>query len=151
MIARLKAEGAERQERLQYALDTLHAQAGNLSDLARKIAVAKTTWLVAGLAEGLDHCYQPSPTPPDFTILATDGSHIAVDRHRSPRCYLINIGEVTLNYGKNAGASLGSHPCLYSGEEELAITPSGIKGREQPIEGNILGIKRSVDECQRLA
>jgi len=151
MIARLKAEGAERQERLQYALDTLHAQAGNQSDLARKIAIAKTTWLVAGLADGLDPCHQPPPTPSGFIILATDGSHIAVDRHRSTRCYLINIGEVVLNYGKNPGASLDSHPCLYSGEEELAITPSGIKGREQPIEGNLLGIKRSVDECQQLA
>ncbi len=151
MIARLKAEGAERQECLQYALDTLHAQAGNHSDLARKIAASKTTWLVAGLVDGLDHCYPPPPAPSNFTILATDGSHIAVDRHRSIRCYLINIGEVVLNYGKNPVASLDSHPCLYSGEEELVITPSSIKGREQPIEGNLLGIKRSVDECSRLA
>jgi hypothetical protein len=150
MIARLKAEGAQRQERLQYALDTLHAQSLNQRALARKINAAKTTWLVAGLVDGLDHCYKPPPTPEEFTILATDGSHIAVDRHRSTRCYLINIGEVILRYGQNPDASLGSHPYLYSGEEELAIAPDGAKGREQPIEGNLLGIKRSVDECYRL-
>jgi hypothetical protein len=151
MVARLKAEGAARKERLHYALDTLHTQARNQSDLARKIKAARTTWLVAGLVDGLDRCYQPAPTPEDFTILATDGSHIAVDRHRSTRCYLINIGEVTLRYGRNPDATLSSHPSLYSGEEELAIAPGGAKGREQPIEGNLLGIKRGVDECQRLA
>jgi GNAT superfamily N-acetyltransferase len=55
-----------------------------------------------------------------------------------------------LSYGQNPDATLGSHPSLYSGEEELAIAPDGAKGREQPIEGNLLGIKRSVDECHRL-
>ena len=150
MIARLKAEGAARQERLQCALDTLHSQSRNQSELARKIKAAKTTWLVAGLVDGLDQCYEPPPTPKEFTILATDGSHIAVDRHRSTRCYLINIGEVVLSYGQNPDATLGSHPSLYSGEEELAIAPDGAKGREQPIEGNLLGIKRGVDECHQL-
>jgi hypothetical protein len=150
MITRLKAEGAAKQERLQYALDTLHAQARNQSDLARKIKAAKTTWLVAGLVDGLDHGYKPPPTPDEFTILATDGSHIAVDRHRSTRCYLINIGEVVLRYGQNPDATLDSHPSLYSGEEELAIAPSSVKDREQPIEGNLLGIKRGVDEYHRL-
>ncbi len=151
MITRLKAEGAARQERLQYALDILHAQDRKLSDLARKIAAAKTTWLVAGLVDGLDRCYKPPPTPNEFSILATDGSHIAVDRHRSTHCYLINIGEVIIRYGKNPDATLYSHSSLYFREEELAITPGGAKGREQSIEGNLLGIKRSVDECQRLA
>ena len=151
MIARLKAEGAQRQARLRYALHTLHAQSRNQSELARKLKAAKTTWLVAGLVDGLDQSYKPPPTPEEFTILATDGSHIAVDRHRSTRCYLINIGEVVLHYGQNPDATLGSHPCLYSGEEELAIAPDGVKGREQPIEGNLLAIKRSVDECDRLA
>ena len=151
MITRLKAEGAARQERLQYALDTLHAQDRKLSNLARKIAAAKTTWLVAGLVDGLDRCYKPPPTPNEFTILATDGSHIAVDRHRSTHCYLINIGEVIIRYGKNPDATLDIHSSLYFREEELAIPTGGAKGREQPIEGNLLGIKRSVDECQRLA
>jgi hypothetical protein len=151
MIARLKAEGAERREHLQRARDTLHAQAANPADLARKIAAAKTTWLVAGLVDGLDHVFGPPPTPPEFTIMATDGSHIAVDRHRSTRCYLINIGAVILHYGEKPDATLDSYPSLYSGEEELVIAPSEAKGREQPIEGNLLGIKRSVDECHRLA
>ncbi len=151
MVAGLKAEGAERQRRLQQALNVLHSQAGNLDCLTRKITSSRTTWLVAGLADGLDRCYQPPPSPAEFTILATDGSHIAVDRHRSTRCYLINIGAVVLHYGSTSSATLDSFPSLYSGEEEMVITPSGVRGREQPIEGTLLGIKRSVDECCRLA
>jgi hypothetical protein len=151
MIARFKADGAERQQRLQFALAELHKQAANTSSLSRKISAAKTTWLVAGPVEALDRRYQPPPAPSEFTVLATDGSHIAIDRHRSTRCYLINIGAVALHYGPSPGASLDSFPSLYSGEEELVIAPDDTRGREQPIEGNLLGIKRGVDECHRLA
>ena len=151
MVAKLKAGSAERQKRLNYALDILRNQATDLDYLTRKIASSKTTWLVAGLVDGLDQHYKAPPIPPEFTILATDGSHIDVDRHRSTRCYLINIGTVTLHYGASPSATLNSFPCLYAGDEDLVIAPTGAKGREQPIEGTLLGIKRSVDECHRLA
>jgi hypothetical protein len=151
MVARLKAEAGEREKRLECALVELHRQSHNLSHLSRKIAAGRTTWLVAGLVDGLDRGYQPPPLPGEFTILATDGSHIAVDRHRSTRCYLINIGAVVLSYGSRPGATLASYPSLYSGDEELVIAPALARGREQPIEGTLLGIKRSVDECYHLA
>jgi len=63
---------------------------------------------------------------------------------------LINIGSVILHYGSNPSAVLDSLPHLYAGDEDLVITQPGVKGREQPVEGALLGIKRSVDECQRL-
>ena len=151
MVARLKAGVEEKQKRLQHALDILRNQASNLDYLARKIASSKTTWLVAGLVDGLDQHYKAPPIPTEFTIIATDGSHIDVDRHKSTRCYLINIGTVILHYGASPSATLDSFPCLYSGDEDLVIVPTGIKGREQPIEGTLLGIKRSVDECHQLA
>ena len=110
MIARLKAGGEERRMRLQYAIDVLHHQAGNLEYLRKKIASSKTTWLVAGLADGLDHHYEAPPTPTEFTVIATDGSHIDVDRHRTTRCYLINIGSVILHYGASPRATLDSSP-----------------------------------------
>ena len=151
MVAKLKAGTEERQRRLNYALDVLHNQASDFNNLKRKIASSRTTWLVAGLVDGLDLHYKPPPTPTEFTILATDGSHIDVDRHRSTRCYLINIGSVVLHYGDSPSATLDSFPCLYSGDEDLVITPTGVKGREQLIEGTLLGIKRGVDECYQLA
>ena len=150
MVARLKTGGAERQQRLQHALDTLHDQATDLDYLKKKIISSKTTWLVAGLVDGLDRHYRASPLPPEFTIIATDGSHIDVDRHRSTRCYLINIGTTVLHYGAQPSATLDSFPCLYSGDEDLVIAPTGVKGREQPVEGVLLGIKRGVDELHQL-
>ncbi|MFC1860421.1 DNA double-strand break repair nuclease NurA [Chloroflexota bacterium] len=151
MISRLRAGVEERQKRLKQALDVLYNQTSNLDYLSRKIASSRTTWLVAGLVDGLDRHYQSPPTPPEFSVVATDGSHIDVDRHRSTRCYLINIGRIVLNYGASPGATLDSLPHLYSGDDDLVIAPAGVKGREQPIEGTLLGIKRGVDECQQLA
>jgi hypothetical protein len=151
MVARLKAGGEERRKHLQYALDVLSNRATELDSLKKKIASSKTTWLVAGLVDGLDQCYKPPPLPSDYTVIATDGSHIDVDRHRSTRCYLINIGTVVLHYGAQPDALLDSFPALYFGDEDLVIAPDGAKGREQPIEGVLLGIKRSVDECHQLA
>ena len=151
MVARLKAGGTERQKRLNYALDVLHNWSADLEPLRAKIASSKTTWLVAGLVNGLDRCHKAPPTPTEFAVIATDGSHIDVDRHRSTRCYLINIGTVILHYGASPSATLDSFPCLYAGDGDMVIVPAGVRGREQPIEGTLLGIKRSVDECQRLA
>jgi hypothetical protein len=150
MVARLKAGGEERKKRLQHAINILHDKSIDPDHLSRKIVSSKTTWLVAGLVDGLDQHYKPSSLPPEFTVIATDGSHIDVDRHRSTRCYLINIGTVVLRYGAQPEALLDSFPSLYFGDEDLVIAPDGAKGREQPIEGVLLGIKRSVDECQQL-
>jgi len=151
MVARLKAGGEERKKRLQNALDVLHDKSIDPDHLRKKIDASQTTWLVAGLVDGLDLSYKQPPLPPEFTVIATDGSHIDVDRHRSTRCYLINIGTVVLGYGAQPEAMLDSFPSLYFGDEDLVIAPDGAKGREQPIEGVLLGIKRSVDECQQLA
>ncbi len=150
MIVRLKAGVSERQEHLQRALNVVSDKAIDLDNLRSKIASSKTTWLVADLVDGLDQHYEAPLLPAEFTVIATDGSHIDVDRHRSTRCYLINIGSVILNYGSNPSAILDNLPHLYAGDEELVITPPGVKGREQPIDGALLGIKRGVDECQRL-
>ncbi len=151
MVARLKADGEEKQKRLNCALDVLREKSIDLDYLRKKIISSKTTWLVAGLVDGLDRHYKSSPLPTEFTVIATDGSHIDVDRHRSTRCYLINIGSIILHYGAQPSATLDSFPCLYAGDEDLIIAPTGVKGREQVIEGALLGIKRSVEECRRLA
>jgi hypothetical protein len=148
MVSRLKASAGERQEHLRCALDTVAKT--DLDLLRRKISSSKTTWLVAGLVDGLDRHYRAPPPPGEFTIIATDGSHIDVDRHRQTRCYLINIGSAVLHYGPAPGATLDSFPRLYSSDQEMVIAPPG-GGREQPIEGTLLGIKRSVEECCHLA
>ncbi|MGD0794121.1 MAG: DNA double-strand break repair nuclease NurA [Dehalococcoidales bacterium] len=150
MIAGLKDSRAERDRRLHFALETLGSPAIDLDALKKKVKAGKTTWLVAELTEGLNKRYPAPSTPADFTVLATDGSHIDVDRHRAARCYLINIGAVAISYGSQPEASLSSNPRLYSDDKDLAISAPG-GGREQIIEGALLGAKRSVEECRRLA
>lgn len=150
MLSRLKSGLDERAGHLENALSTLHARAEDIDSLRKKIALGKTTWLVADLVEGLDRTYPAPPLPETFSVLATDGSHIDVDRHRAARCYLINIGSVALTYGERPDAVLESRPALYAGDEDLVITAPG-SAREQAVEGNLLGIRRSVDECRRLA
>jgi hypothetical protein len=150
MIAGLGDNRAVRERRLRFALETIGSPAIDLDALQKKIKAAKTTWLVAELTEGLNKRYALPPAPADFTVMATDGSHIDVDRHRATRCFLINIGAVSLSYGSQPDAILSSSPRLYADDKDLVITPPG-GGREQTIEGALLGIKRSIEECQRLA
>jgi hypothetical protein len=150
MIAALKDNRTAQAQRLSFALETLNDKAIDLDGLKKKISVGKTTWLVAGLVEGLNKRYPLPPTPDNFTVLAADGSHIDVDRHQSTHCYLINIGSAVISYGNRPDAHLASSPRLYSDDKDLVISPPG-GGREQPVEGTILGVKRSVEECQALA
>jgi len=151
MATRLKASSQQRQQHRQQALNVLSDETIDLDHLKRKIVASKTSWLVADPVEGLDRHYKAPPTPTEFTVIAADGSHIDVDRHRSTRCYLINIGSVILDYGSSPGAALDSHPQLYFDDADLIMAPPRGSGREQPIEGALLGIKRSVEECRHLA
>ncbi|MBI2851218.1 MAG: DNA double-strand break repair nuclease NurA [Chloroflexi bacterium] len=148
MLSRFKAGLNERQAHLQSAIETAHNQT-DLKKLREKIA--RAAWPVADPVEALDCHYPNPPLPADFTVIATDGSHIDVDRHRSTRCYLLNISSVLLRYGADPEAILDSHPRVYADDSELVIAPDGGEGREQLVEGALLGIKRSVEECKRLA
>ena len=151
MVTRLKDGLEERQECLQYALDTISRKAVDLEGLKKKIAASRTTWLVADLVDGLADHYGAPSLPDEFTVIATDGSHIDVNRHHATRCYLINIGSAIIGYGAEPDATLKSFPHLYSNEEDLVITSSNGKGREPSVEGTLLGIKRGVAECRQLA
>ena len=149
MMDSLKNTGAERRAHLAFALETLYNPDIDAEDLSKKIDAAKTTWLVAGLVEGLSKRYPASPIPKDFTVMATDGSHIDVDRHRAARCYLINTGSVSLTYGSQPDAQLSSTPLLYADPKDMVITQPG-GGREYLLDSNLLGIKRSVEEWRAL-
>ncbi len=151
MVARLKAGLQQRRQHLDAALGVLGDETINLEQLKRKIAQSRTSWLVAGLVDSLSKRVVAPAAPADFTVMASDGSHIDVDRHRSARCFLINIGSAALSYGTDPDAILDSQPTLYSADEDLVITQAGPGGREQMIEGALLGIKRHAEEGRHLA
>ncbi|UCC60265.1 MAG: DNA double-strand break repair nuclease NurA [Dehalococcoidia bacterium] len=150
MAESLKVEEKNWSACLDQALDTIQHQSLDPESLRRKIKDSRTTWLIAGITGQLDGRFTCPPCPPDFAVIATDGSHIGVDRHSPARCYLINIGSVMLRYGQQPDAVLHSQPTLYSNKEDLIIVdPRG--SSELPIEGGLLGAKRAVAECLALA
>jgi hypothetical protein len=139
----LKGEAQDYQQKLSQALK-LYNQA-NWPALRHKIEAAKTSWLIAQPIE--DGIFTLPPAPKDYTVLATDGSHIETDRHQSISLALINIGRVLISYGQKPGATLESVPELFK-KDQLIIHG---EGQEQIIEGTLLGIKRTIAECSHLA
>jgi hypothetical protein len=150
MAAGLKAEQKEKEGHLSHALNVLRLKSGDLDSLRKRVESSKTTWLVAGIASELIGCHESISCPPDFAVIAVDGSHIDVDRHSAARCCLINIGSVVLRYGRNPDAMIRSQPALYAREQDLTISDP-LSNDEQPLEREMLGIKRTVAECQALA
>jgi len=151
MVARLRGDSEQRRRRLQSALETAGNYSGDLDSLRRKAVSARTSWLVAEPVDMIGARYEPPQIPPAFAVMATDGSHIDIDRHRAVRCCLINIGSVVLGYGAEPGAVLESRPSLYYDEADMVIAPTRPGERKQLIEGSLLSIKRDMEEMKRLA
>ena len=148
LAAKLKIESKQQDKRLHRALQLLRdADAGSLQ---HKIGLSRdrTPWPVAQLVGELSGRYEAPPYPADFCVIATDGSHIEVDRHSSVRCYLINIGRVLLQYGENPDSTLESCASLFFGDDLTITDPIG---RVELIEGALLDAKRAIEECRALA
>ena len=150
VVNRLREDKTEHRRRLDKACTLMEGSSADFERLKQKIAASgkKTAWLVAGLVEPTGLRIPTPTTPPDHTIIATDGSNIDVDRHQSARYYLINIGLVRLDYGHDARAELTSLPKLCADESEMFLS-DGL--HEQAIDGPLLGIKRAVMEFDHLA
>jgi hypothetical protein len=148
LVTNLKSKEAGRQAKLDYALRTLASSSMDLDTLKQKVAQSKTTWLVPGIKENIDLRLTSPSCPDDLIVLGSDGSHVDVDRHQAAHCFLINIGTAELRYGKNPDARLLNFPSLYFRDVDVNITSED--GRQVPIEGQLLGIKRSIEECRIL-
>lgn len=115
---------------------------------AVELSSSSFNWLLADPVEALDTVGNLPPIPNDYAIVATDGSHLDVDRHGEVDCYLINIGQVYIRYGANPEARLESIPRLFFTEDELFLTDDT---RRIPIEGAVLSMRRDVEEGLALA
>jgi len=93
--------------------------------------------------------YAAPPAPEAFTVIASDGSSIDIDRHLPVRCFLINTGIAHITYGPSPDAALSSSARLYATREELVIRDIET-GREHPIDSTILVAKRAVEEMTAL-
>ncbi len=151
MVELLKGGEEEWGRHLRTALSTLDEAGADPVSLQHKLSLAadKVTWLVAGVDEPLTARYPAPELPADFSVLATDGSDMDVDRHGAASCYLINIGSVTLKYGSRPDAALESEPRLYADEEDMVLRDP-TSNQEQMVTGQVLGAKRMVEECRAL-
>jgi len=149
---RLRQRAEEGQARLAQALDTVHAWAGRPDSLRERLEAASTSWLLAEpLGEPMDAAFPAPPTPNEYVALASDGSHIDVDRHSPISCYLLNMGRARIRYGSRPEADLASQPDLAFEDERLALSDRSDASREDVLSGNLLAALRSVREVELLA
>ena len=148
--ADLLAQGEGLQERLREAVERLASlDPAEVNEKARR-AEGRIAYLPAGLVEPPGLHRPASPVPGPYSALAVDGSHIDVDRHLPVRCYLLNLGTCLLVYGEGADARLESLPFLACREEDLFLRDPST-GSEVPVEGPVLGLRRTVAEVAHLA
>jgi hypothetical protein len=150
MSTTLATEASDRHDRQAQALARYLEEArayqawAQAADLSRETAA----WLLARPVEPLDAIHDVPPRPPDYALIATDGSQIDIERHGMVACYVINIGRVFLRYGSHPAAKLASRPALYYREADLFLS-DGV--RRIPVEGNYLSARRDVEEGLALA
>ena len=149
MAQNLKARQNDHVQRLQRALTAIEGFSPQDFNRKREQQGQAPSWAVPRVLDTPSARYPPLPLPPDFCVVAADGSHIDADRHLSARCFLINRGVSVLTYGSSPDARLYSQPRLYARDDELIIRDAATY-REQAIEGAVLGAKRTVEEIRAL-
>jgi len=152
LAASLREQAQERRARLAQALDTVRAWAGRPDSLRERLEAASTSWLLAEpLGEPMDAAFPAPPTPDEYVALASDGSHIDVDRHSPVSCYLLNMGRARIRYGSQPEADLSSQPELAFEDERLVLSDRSDASRQKTLSGNLLAALRSVREVELLA
>lgn len=142
------ADTAEtREERLVRALGAFDEHWADRDKLQGKLGAAKTSWLLAQPHEPPGRYPVPEPKATTWRVLATDGSQIEVSRHEVAGCYLVNVGEVLLDYGVGAQAHISSRPDLYFADDDLHPLYGG---EDRPADGAIVGAVRDTAELTRL-
>ncbi len=110
-----EAGGRERERRALVAEETALAAAVAQMDSelwathVPRLRASRTSWLVAHAPAPPAARTPAPPIPPQYAVVATDGSQIAPDRHDGlATAYLLNIGRVQLFYGTGARPRLDS-------------------------------------------
>ena len=150
MVVDLQARQGERVRRVESAFIALNEfQLDRYLDISNESQGGRYR-IVPEILEHPSSVYKPDLPPGNFRVVSSDGSHIEVDRHLAVRCFLINVGVSALTYGDYPNATLYSVPRLYAAQEDLVISEIAT-GRQQSIEGAVLGAKRAVAEVSILA
>jgi hypothetical protein len=145
MGAGMAALAQETAPRLAQALVAWERAAAMGPALRDRVAVAKTSWLVAEPLEPLG-AYNVEPVT-DYRVVASDGSQILPERHDHLSCFLVNVGVVDISY-RDGTARLASVPHVAWAPED--VYPSFGGGRQEA-DARIVGARRFAGECDGLA
>ena len=130
-------------ERLALAVERLHLESARWQAFVDKIAMSKTSWLVAAIREPLNRTYGLPPRAGTVTVVAADGSQIMPSHHEVVPAFLLNIATVVLNYGNGGGAAFTSTPSLFYRDEDLYLDYGGERVQ---VTGDLLGMRRTLME-----
>ena len=134
-------------KRLDVAMDRMGTESDRFAEFAHKLMASKTSWLLAGMSEAPNQTYPLPPAPEAVTVVATDGSQIAPSHHEVASAFLVNVSSVVLPYGTGERAELSSSPTLFFRDEDLYLNYGG---QRVQVTGEILGMRRSIMELERL-
>jgi hypothetical protein len=148
MSAALVTSRDELAARLERAVSEWGSAWSDRDRVQGKVGAAKTSWLLARPLEPPGAHPLPDLNPDRWRILATDGSQIEVSRHEIASCFLVNVGEVVLDYGAEPGARLASAPSLYFEPKHLYPIYGD---EERAADGAVVGAVRDTQEFHRLA
>ena len=95
--------------------------------------------------------YNPPSSPVDYTVIATDGSQIDLDRNISTSCYLINVGWAIISYRPEPGASLDKQAEVHLAYEASLDHPESDAEHQEARDKLNIRLIRSLGEFQRLA
>jgi hypothetical protein len=125
----------------------LRASAPAWEQTADKIALSRTSWLVADWLNSPETTTPAPPRPMPCVVFAADGSQIVADRHDIALCYLLNIGFIALRYGTGERATLTSRPQLAFPDDDLL---DEFQGEQAAIVPRRLGVRRLLAEVAGL-
>ena len=130
-------------KRLALAVERLHLESARWQEFVDKLAMSKTSWLVATIHEPLNRTYDLPPRPETVTVVAADGSQIMPSHHEVIPAFLLNIATVVLHYGNGGGAAFTSTPSLFYRDEDLYLDYGGERVQ---VTGDLLGMRRTLME-----
>lgn len=148
MSSALRQAASELEARLAGALSAWGEHWPDAARVRAKVGRARTSWLLAEPLEPPGRYPAPPVSAASWRVCATDGSQIEVSRHEVASCYLVNVGEVVLDYGDDAGARIASAPSLAYAPDDL----QPLFGNEyRSADGAVVATVRDTAELARLA
>ncbi|HEY3332149.1 MAG TPA: DNA double-strand break repair nuclease NurA [Capsulimonadaceae bacterium] len=151
-LSRELARGRDiRADQLTTALAQANMPAADWESQARRINKMHTPFLIAEplyTAEPVASAFDPAPAPDLYTVVATDGSQIPLDRHQAAPYYVINVGLVTIHYGTGERTQLASDATLFYREADILI--GGANGEQSYVGERQIGNRRAQFEMQHL-